>query len=939
MIHRSWKRQGFRLRNILYRLRFNIVSLVILLLLAMVGMTMLQHAMLRNAHDTGTSLSQNYAAEESGNLEVYQTLLTFGTSSIDRLIAEGEGREQLLQWMERYFQQLNSVIGEGSVDPYMVVDGAILAANPWEGDEGYKFAETEWYQRAMAADGEVIFTDVYTDVIYDRPIVTVAQKCRESDAILAFDILPESFSSCFGLLDLNWGESFFLCDSGGNLIYSQTDLTVPTEEIKAYLSDTIGKIEAGELEQFDSFITDLDGKKRAIYYTKMENGWFSIVTMPYSSILGGLRWFAVVFLAVILLFGAALIWMSWRELRSGAQIERTNETVRVLGNSYYALYRVDYEARSYEMIKGSDYVRDRIPQTGRYEELIRVAGEVIEEEAFHEFEESFSAENIQRLVKQRVRDYGGDFLRRFGDENRWVSIRVLFDESLAPGEVVLAFREVDQEKQQQMKERQILEDALALAQQNEAAKQAFFSNMSHDMRTPLNAIIGLSSLAEQHSKDPEKIGTYMKKIDLASRQLLSLINDLLDMSRMEQGKVILNNRSFNLRECLDETVDTFRMQAEEQRKHMNVEIEIEDELLFGDPFRITQILNNLLSNAMKFTQEDGTISVSAVQVGRGDFAKYRFVVSDTGVGMSADFLPHLFEPYSRELRFQARRAGGTGLGMSITKNLVSQMGGEIHVESEQGRGSTFTVILPFAAVREQEPAEGAETECVSGADRSGADNAGVDADRPGAGNAGADTDSVSEDSASGGSHKYDEKRHSGDNSAAGTSHDAARAAGGQISPQGGRGTGAEATGGGEKEGEPSPDVLDGKRILLAEDNEVNMEIFSELLKLHGALVVPAWNGREAVELFRDSEPFSFDVVLLDMQMPEMDGCEASRHIRAMRRPDAGRMPIIAVTANAFAEDIAATTAAGMDAHISKPIDFDLFCRTLERISASGRDSM
>ena len=236
------------------------------------------------------------------------------------------------------------------------------------------------------------------------------------------------------------------------------------------------------------------------------------------------------------------------------------------------------------MIKGSDHVRNRLPASGSYADLIRVAGEVIEEEAYRDFVESFSQENIRRLVRQRIRDFGGEFQRLFNGEYRWVSVRVLFDESLAPGEVVLCFREIGQERIRQMQERKVLEESLELARQNEASRQAFFNNMSHDMRTPLNAIVGLSELAGKHAGDPEKTAQYLAKINLASRQLLNLINDILDMSRMEQGKMMLNNKEFDLRQCVDECLEAFRFQAETEKKTLKLTMDIQNSPSSGRSF-------------------------------------------------------------------------------------------------------------------------------------------------------------------------------------------------------------------------------------------------------------------------------------------------------------------------------------------------------------------
>ena len=841
------RRKRARLKRVLASMRLNFIAFAALIVIAVIGISLIRSTLFDNAWETGTSMAHNYAAEEQSSLTMYETLLTFGTASIDDRTKQGWSHEEMRQWADIYFTRLDSVLGEGVVDPYVVLDGEIIAAHPWDGDENYDVESAEWYQRAVAAEGKVIFTDLYTDVIYDKPVITIAQQCAYADAVMAFDILPENIRFQFDELSMEAGDSFFLCDSRGQIIYADTDIERPREEVQAYLNSLVARISAGEVEGPGLNISDLDGQARAVYYARLSNGWYSIVTIPHSNILGDFSWLKMCLILMIALFLLLIAGMTWRDMRIGERIERTNETVRVLGNSYYALYRVDYGADTYEMIKGSDYVRERIPPSGPYGDLLRTAGEVIEPDAYRDFLESFSSGNIRKLVSRRVRNFGGDFLRRFGNEMRWVSVRILFDESLAPEEVVLCFQEVEEEKQRELRQRRLLEDALEIARKNEVSKQSFFSNMSHDMRTPLNAIIGLSDLAAGHVEDPEKVREYLKKINFSSRQLLGLINDILDMSRMEQGKLVLNSKEFDLKQCMEECVGSFRFQAEAARKTLTLQMDVRDAQVMGDPFRIGQVMNNLLSNAVKFTREGDSIRVTVTQMeaAPGQLCKYRLVIADTGIGMSREYLPHLFEPYSREMRFGERQAVGTGLGMPITQSIVTQMNGEIHVESAPGEGTTFTIILPFAIAHKQAKAA---------------------------------------DAADGGEEAFS---------------------------------------------------LEGRRILLAEDNEVNMEITTELLQMNGVAVTQAWNGAEAVERFREAEAFAFDAILMDMQMPVMDGCEAARRIRALRRPDARKVPIVAVTANAFAEDIAATSAAGMDAHVSKPIDFAHLVKVLRECIGSG----
>ncbi len=546
------------------------------------------------------------------------------------------------------------------------------------------------------------------------------------------------------------------------------------------------------------------------------------------------------------LFFIFLLIYSLRFVRENARVERVNETVRVLGNSYYALYRVNFRKNTYESIKSSAHVQAHLPGSGCYDDLLRVISSVIEPDAREEYARNFSCESIRALVAQSVNDFGGEFRRLFGEEYRWVSVHVLFDRTIVPDEVVLCFREVEQEMNRQLQERTLLKDSLESAQRSEKAKQSFFSSMSHDMRTPVNAIIGMTELVARTLDDRKRAAGYLEKIRFSARQLKSLIDDVLNMSRMEQGKFALNNREIDLGQCLTECLSPYHVQAEMEGKTLRVDMAVENAWVISDPLRLAQLMNNLLSNAFKFTTRGDTVTVSVSQVEKGDVIKYKIVVSDTGTGISREFLPHLFEPYTRETRFSARHVAGTGLGMPITKNLVEQMNGEIRVESTLGEGSTFTIILPFTAAKPEQHVE-------------------------------------------------------------------------------------------EGDAEPDMELLRGVRVLIAEDNMVNMELAAEMLSMNGLEVTQAWNGREAVETFAASAPFFFHAVLMDMQMPEMDGCEAAQRIRAMDRPDAKSVPIIAVTANAFAEDIASTTAAGMDAHIAKPIDFRYLFKILINVSGeSGR---
>lgn len=827
----------------LSRVRLNVILIALFICMSLLGGALMRDALLRNANESNSALSRYYASQTDSSLTTYRSLLEFGIASIESRVSSSAPWQDLVSWAELYCARLRSVLGDESLNVYAIIGGRVLAAGDWPESEDFDVTQRDWYQKAISSPGTQVFSDVYVDAITGRNVVTVAQYCPDADAVLAFDLYPENFSFQFSSLNVPEGTSFFLVDSAGTDLYHETDLDEP-DIVPGYLSDLVARINTGELDAYDASITDLEGQERAISYTRLDNGWIAIVTTPYSEILGDLTIVSTVFFVTVVIFVAGTVVMSLRDWHRAREMKRSDDTVHVLGNSYYAIYLVNYEEGTYEVIKGSEYVSSRVPSSGPYADLVGAICEVIEDDAREEFREHFSAENVASLVKERVRDFGGDFRRLFGSEYRWVNVRVLYDESFSTTEAILCFREVDAEKRAQLQERRYLEDALATAREGMRAKQAFFNNMSHDMRTPLNAIIGLTDLASREEGLSDGTRRYLARIEASGRQLLALINDILDISQMEQGAPILSPERMSITTCVRDCAAPFEIQARDQGKEMSVEVDVADDWVMGDPVRLGQVVNNLLSNALKYTRPGDSIRVALEQGRAGDVGSYRITVADTGIGMAPEFLDRLFEVYSREQRFGTVRTTGTGLGMPITKNLVGQMGGDIRVESKVDHGTTFVVTLPFAVARD--------------------------------------------------------------------------GAAGDATP----------------DGDPLERVA-GLRVLVAEDNDVNMEIALEMLEMAGVDATPAWDGSEALEAFRASEPYSFDAILMDMRMPVMDGCAATSAIRALDRPDAATVPIVAVTANAFAEDIVATTVAGMDAHVAKPIDFPALFSLLAELV--GRD--
>ena len=545
-------------------------------------------------------------------------------------------------------------------------------------------------------------------------------------------------------------------------------------------------------------------------------------------------------------------------------------------------------------------------------------------------------------------------------------------------DVVLGIRNVDDETREEQEQKNFLRQALAQANRANEAKSAFLSNMSHDIRTPMNAIIGFTSLLNKDAEFPEKVREYTRKISASSQHLLSLINDVLDMSKIESGKTSLNLAPFSLPGLMEELYTILLPQARAKGQDFTFQVHGRPaEQLLGDKLHLNQILINLLSNAIKYTPDGGEISllVEALTPITPQYAHLRFAVRDNGIGMSEKFLETVFDPFSREMNSTTSGIQGTGLGMAITKNLVELMGGTIRVESRQGKGTTFTVELSFALpvqpdeenfwadrgisrilvadddrqvcldIQAMMDGTGVEVVCagdgpsaVEAAVRAGAQGTDfhaflVDWNMPG--QSGVETvrllrSAVGRDVPVLVLTAYDWSDIEDEALAAGVNAFMPKPFFVSTFRQVLSGLGRAKSAG---EDPPPEDVLKGMFFLVAEDNELNVEILSEMLAMEGAGCEVAANGQLAVEQFLRADPDRYDMVLMDVQMPVMGGYEATRRIRSSGHPRAADIPIVAMTANAFAEDVRHALDAGMNGHLSKPIDMNAMRELLGRLKA------
>ena len=390
----------------------------------------------------------------------------------------------------------------------------------------------------------------------------------------------------------------------------------------------------------------------------------------------------------------------------------------------------------------------------------------------------------------------------------------------------------------------IAAEALQSAERASKAKTDFLANMSHDIRTPMNAIIGITTLMKNELHQPEKLAEHLGKLETSGQLLLGIINDILDMSRIESGKTTLNVEKMNLPQQISQLDSIIRQQAGQRSQSFTVSTNLQHENVLADPNRLNQVLMNILSNAVKYTPTGGHIRLEVEELPRNEhYARYRFVVQDDGIGMSEKFQKHIFEPFERECTSTVSKVQGTGLGMAITKSIVDLMGGTISVESATGKGTRFEVVLEFPIDTKADTVQKA-----------------------------------------------------------------------QALP--------------EEEETTSP--LSGMKFLCAEDNALNAEILQMLLETRGASCTICSNGQEIVDAFASVKPGDYDMILMDVQMPVMDGLEATRRIRNGENPLGRIIPILAMTANAFLEDMQKSKEAGMDEHLSKPVDISALEQTVKR---------
>ncbi|MBD5118588.1 MAG: response regulator [Clostridiales bacterium] len=685
---------------------------------------------------------------------------------------------------------------------------------------------------------------------------------------------------------------------------------------------------------------------------------------------------------VVIVFFYLRSW--WNNMRlqmteqSKQELEEQLAIVNALSRDYLNVYSLNVKTAAVRVVKEAGYqplgVGWKKDEAFQYDEIVRL---YIENRVFDEdkdyMTESLSLERVREALASSP-EYTGTYRVRDGEEvhdYQFTYVAHQVEGQTAP--IVLAgFRNIDEIVRKEQKQKAALEDALHMAQAASEAKTAFLSSMSHDIRTPMNAIIGFLALMKDEADHPETVREYIGRIDAASQHLLGLINDVLDMNKIESGSTTLSLAEMDLAEIIAEINTIILPQAKAKKQTFEIfTSRLKFEHLLGDKVRINQILINLLSNAVKYTPENGAIEMRVEELPQvvDNYSRIRFTVSDNGLGMSEDYLKVIFDPFTREDTKATQETQGTGLGMPITKRLVDLMGGSIKVDSKLGEGSTFVVELELR-IQEQEndpnfwidhhiarmivvdddeevcrnvvkamAAVGVSTDYAVGGERAvqmvrEAQETGqpydlilLDWKMPGLN--GLETARLIRNDS-----KtpillltaYDWREIEQEAVEIGVNHfmpkpffmstfkEAVRLMMGRA----------------KEAKRQESDVVKGMHILVVDDIEVNRIILVKILSTLGAECDTAYNGQQAVEKFMDA-PDRYDLILMDIQMPEMNGYEATRAIRASGHPFAQTIPIIAMTANAFVDDVRDAIDSGMDAHIAKPVQIDKLKATIQQV--------
>ena len=527
-------------------------------------------------------------------------------------------------------------------------------------------------------------------------------------------------------------------------------------------------------------------------------------------------------------------------LTLGKQIKKTRQALHALGTAYYHISRLNLKTKKIELVKRSREMDMGIKEnTADWDPQFKIIEDIIAEPFVQKYMEFFDIQTMAARLHNKE-SMSSEFKKKDGSWFLSMVVPQSYDKNGNVTSVLFANRDVTDEKLRELKQEEELREAKLKAECANKAKSSFLLNMSHDIRTPMNAIIGYAELASRHLQETDKLGRYLEEIQICGKELLSMLGNVLDLARIENNKVEMEYTVSNVHECFENCVIMFQQQAESKNQTISLTEQIMYPYVYMDEPHLSEVCLNIISNAIKYTNTGGMISCNVVQKSceKEDWCNMVISITDNGIGMSEEFQKRIFETFERERNTTSSHIEGSGIGMGITKKLVELMDGTIEVKSKQGKGSTFTVTIPCRKASE-------------------------------------DDSLVKKNS--------------------------------NLS---------------------NKNCLNGVRILLVEDNEINTEIATELLTEEGCIVETANDGVACIDMIEKADADYYKMILMDIQMPVMNGYDATLAIRKMKDTKKARIPIIAMTANAFAEDAQKGLSVGMNAHVAKPVDMNILVPTM-----------
>ena len=839
-------------RSVIFTLIFLFLSLIVFLYSLISSSSKVK----QNLEELGNLRLNIFSSHISHRIDTYKIAMEMGARQVELLALTGANDEEISAWLKELVSYVEQATHIGKIKAYAVgndeYDGRFAGSFSYNIDKlsSKYIKETYWYKTALKFQSYPVFTPVYNDIIDNQSVITISISLLNGKGVLALDLYIDNIEeSWLPQKDIFDDNTYILLDNKGSYI---SGINIP--ELKNCTNNELYKKIYGIIKNDNSSIgsavlTTGNNEIFNLFFKKnIYSGYTSVVLINNNKLYSSSPIWHLRYLIILMILAIAGVLIYTEENYLNKKIYDSNSVIDMLGNSYYAIYRVNIITEEYVILRGADFICSMIKQEGKYEELYNTLINSLDDISVDEFRTSFSMENIRNMAKNNQLDYSIDLHRMLEDGYKWVNLRFIMDKTVSEEYVLLCLRECEEERKRELAHIGLLEDAVSALKESAESKRILYSSVSHDMRTPLNGIIGIAELMGHHLNNPEKIADYLEKIKLSGSQLITLIDNFLEMAKSESKTMEANNETFSIESQIGEIINIFTLIAQRDNKIFSASINIKNDKVQGDLNKLIHILNNILSNAFKYTKENGSINMSVTEIHlSSDKLWYKFIVSDSGIGMSKEFLSQIYTPFAREKRSETIGITGTGLGLSIVQNQVHRMDGEINIESQYGIGTTVTITLPFNKADESSNNEESENNIEN-----------ID--------------------------------------------------------------------------------LSGAVVLAVEDNVVNMQILVELLTLKKVKVLQAWNGEEAVDMYKQSESFSIDAILMDIQMPVMDGLDASRLIRQSNRKDALSIPIIALSANIFEEDIAESNAAGMNAHLAKPVNVNMLYAVLSEFINKNREN-